>query len=647
MRVMYLTPQRLAEWGAVLVLLLLAAYLRMGDSGIIEFKRDEANLSLLALDVANGEDFPLLGIGSSIGFPNAPANVYVLAIPYIITSSPEFATQFVGFLNLLAVLFVYLLIRRYTNPLVALFVLAVYVMSPWALIFSRKIWAQNMLPVFVLGTLIAGIVGFVDGKRWGQLFCLPLLVITGQIHYVAFVIVPAILFLLWHGRKHLTRAFFISIILAIVLTMPFIIGLARADLLSPSALRNALDSGETQFEPTNDDLLTFEAIRSTAVLVAGTELHSLAGSERFTEYLDAVPHVYPVWGWLAWMTLFSTVWLVVRSIFYADKRTPMDITLLIALAFPIFAFSFNWTAFFIHYLIPIMPIAFVILGLGLHDGYCYLEKWYVVRNTLVAVGGIVLIVILGTQLWLWQDLLHFIDSNATPNGFGPPYHYLAEPRNALLDENPQQVIGQFEGQFVGIDGEATIWDALLYDVPIVRFEDRHTQVYPQTPTMVITNQCDLMNPDNQFYLREDEGCYELTTRNQSDLDLSAFNVVADPSTQFANGVTVTHYLWDETSQCLSLVWEIQQTSVDDYMFAVHFFNNAGERVAQTDGLSWAGRYWLPDDIVVRTFCLLEENPEIVNVSVGMYIYDGTNFYGVDLVDANHSPVGQMFIVPLQ
>lgn len=647
MKIKSLTPQRLAEWGAILILLLLASYLRMGDSGIVEYKRDEANLSRLALDVANGEDFPLLGIGSSVGFPNAPVNVYVLAMPYVLSSSPEFATQFIGFLNVIAVLLVYLLIRRYTNPFVALAMLAVYAVSPWALIFSRKIWAQNMLPVFVMATIGTGIVGFVDGKRWGQWLCLPLLVITGQIHYVAFVIIPAIVYLLWQGRKRFTRAFFISIIIAIAVTTPFIIGLERADLLSPSALRDALDSGDTEFEPDDDEFVSFEAIRSSAVLIAGTELHSLAGSERFTDYLDDVPDVYPLWGVLAWATLFAVIWLVIRSIQFADKRTPVDITLLIALCFPIIAFSFNWTAFFIHYLIPIMPIAIVILGLGIYDGYRYLANYKVVRKSAFGVGVIVGIVILVTQLWLWRDLLDFIDDNATPNGFGTPYHYLAEPRDAILVDNPQQVIGQFEGQFIGIDGEVTVWDTLLYDVPIVRFEDPQTRVYPAIPATIITNHCDSTTTENQFYLREDEGCYSLGSRQQSDLDLTEFDAIEVDSSQFANGANVTHYAWDETNQCLSLVWEIHQTATQDYMFAVHFFNESDERIAQADGLSWAGAYWLPNDIVVRIFCVPEVNPDIVSVGIGMYTFDGTNFYGVDLIDSNNVPMGQMFNLPLE
>ena len=88
-------PGRL-EWAALALILLLAAGLRLGAPGISEFKLDEARLSLLALDMARGQSFPLLGIGSSVGIPNMPVNVWLFALPFLFTSDPTAATLFVG-----------------------------------------------------------------------------------------------------------------------------------------------------------------------------------------------------------------------------------------------------------------------------------------------------------------------------------------------------------------------------------------------------------------------------------------------------------------------------------------------------------------------------------------------------------------------
>src|SRR5690606_37232666 len=151
-----------ARWELALLaaILLLAGALRMGAPGITEFKRDEANLSRLALDLAQGSDFPLLGISSSVGIPNPPISAYLFALPYALDSTPLLATVFVGALNVLAVALTWLLMRRAFDARPALIAALLYAASPWAVLFSRKIWAQDLLPPFVVGAVLLGIMGF-------------------------------------------------------------------------------------------------------------------------------------------------------------------------------------------------------------------------------------------------------------------------------------------------------------------------------------------------------------------------------------------------------------------------------------------------------------------------------------------------------
>src|SRR6185436_12168680 len=100
----------------------------------------------LALDLVHGHGVPLLGIDSSVGIRNPPVSVYLMAIPYLFTSNPVVATSYVALLSVIAVLLLYALVRRYYGPLAALVAAALYAVGPWAVIFSRKIWAQDMLP---------------------------------------------------------------------------------------------------------------------------------------------------------------------------------------------------------------------------------------------------------------------------------------------------------------------------------------------------------------------------------------------------------------------------------------------------------------------------------------------------------------------
>lgn len=636
---------------AVIVLLIVAGYLRLADAGIVEYKRDEANLSQLALELAHGESFPLLGIGSSVGFPNAPMNVYFLALPYWVTENPQFATQFIGLLNVIAVLLTYGIARRYCNPLIAFAIALLYAVSPWSLIFSRKIWAQNMLPPFIIAAVITGIFGFVDGKRWAQWLHLPLLVIVGQIHYAAFVIIPASLHLIWWGRRNISPAFWLSIIPAILLLLPYLVGLQQANLLNPETAREALNSVNSEASSgVSDSLVTLKALDGAAILISGTQIHSLAGSDRFLDYLATVPDVYPILNILVVVLVGATVWLVYRSIFLRDSRTVIDITLLLWLIFPIVAFSFSWTAFFIHYLIPIFPAAFLIIGFSLQDFYAWLvEREWTRFVNISRVGLMALVtVIVILQLMLWSKLLVFLDENYTPGGFGTPIHYLLDVREAILDQSPQQVIGKLGGQAIGFDGEPSIWNTLLFSVDHVRFQDANTDVYPADSAVFLTADC--VDGQQIFTLRApEEGCYSISERNSTDLDLTRYEMIdRSQPYRFANGVELLAYQWERESACIDLVWQINTTTREDFMFAVHFFDAVGQGAGNADGLSWFGRYWLPGDRVVRHFCLAQSSGDqlITEVHIGMYTYDSINFYNVDLLDDANNPSGQSYSIRL-
>src|ERR1044071_1779329 len=157
---------RTLEWAGLALIVILATVLRLGWPNVVEFKRDEANLSVLSLDMLHGRSFPLLGIDSSVGIRNAPVNVYLMLLPYTLSSNPELATSYVGLLNVIAVLLLYGLIRRYYGPLAAFVAALLYAVSPWAVVYSRKIWAQDMLPLFIVLTIGTALLGFLEGKRW-------------------------------------------------------------------------------------------------------------------------------------------------------------------------------------------------------------------------------------------------------------------------------------------------------------------------------------------------------------------------------------------------------------------------------------------------------------------------------------------------
>jgi 4-amino-4-deoxy-L-arabinose transferase-like glycosyltransferase len=633
---------------ALVAILILAAVLRWVEPGVVEFKLDEANLSQLSLDFARGRSLPLLGISSSVGFPNPPISVYIFSIPYWFTSNPIVATQFVGLLNILAVLLTYILTRRYYGAGAALLAAILFAVSPWSVIYSRKIWAQDVLPPFVLATLLTALLGFMEGKRWAQWLCLPLLTFTIQIHYSAVAVVAPIVYLFWIGRARWTRAFFLSFIPAVLVLVPFIFGLLQADLPSIDEIQTIVSSGSGSAAPRSLEL-TNATLHYAALMTAGTEIHSLASSAAYEDYLSRVPDVYFLFGSLTWGVLFSSLWLLFRAWRKPDLRGRVDGALLLWLIAPIALFSVTWTTPYLHYLIVMLPAPFILLAVGFHDAWDALRLHIQVRGYIFIGISSLLGAVVVFQVVLWLALVDFLKTGDKLDRyvtFGVPLQERLALRDRILSSHPSQVIARLDGQTLGFNDDATVWNIFLYDVPLVRFGDNNTDVFPADESILLSYCADSNGQSGAS--ASGDFCYQTANRLPEDKASIEFQPLPESAT-FANGVTILGHDWSMAGQpCLDIIWGITAPTDQDYSFAVHVTNAAGQEILNADGLSWRGVYWRPGDTVVRRFCLSGDQAarvgEIAGVNLGMYTYDGANFHGVDLLDEQGAPVGQILSI---
>jgi hypothetical protein len=133
--------------------LVAAAATRLTWLNLMEFKGDEANACRLALHVLGysepgvGRFFPTAGLVSSVSVPNPPLFVYLVALPLAFVRSPIAPAALVAAANVLAVWLTYVAGKRCFSRFVGLTAAALLAVSPWGIVFSRKIWAQDLLPV--------------------------------------------------------------------------------------------------------------------------------------------------------------------------------------------------------------------------------------------------------------------------------------------------------------------------------------------------------------------------------------------------------------------------------------------------------------------------------------------------------------------
>lgn len=149
-------PQTL-RWGLVLGCLIAGSCLRLIWPGDMEWKDDEIWMYETARRVVTGaQPWPTLGMVSSTGLHNPGLSVWCFIVITAIAPTPIAMVQGVQVLNVLA-LWLTLGFTLWQIPAdrpdrqIWLRGLALASVSPLAIVFSRKLWAQDLLPIFCVG----------------------------------------------------------------------------------------------------------------------------------------------------------------------------------------------------------------------------------------------------------------------------------------------------------------------------------------------------------------------------------------------------------------------------------------------------------------------------------------------------------------
>ena len=643
LRVMNLFNRR--EALQVLLILLLAAVMRFGRSDLVEYYHDDAMLATLAMQTADGMRLPLTGILSSTGIPNSPASVYLLAVTFFIKADPVFAIYFVMLLNVIGVGLLWLLANMFTNARVAFVAGLIYAINPWAVLYSRKLWAQELhTPFILLGLILLGY-GFWQRRAPGpsrreeflaQAVGVPLLLIAFQIHFAAWSLLPLVILVLWVGRRRIiARAAATALFLSVLVLLPYGIGLA--DTLNRDPFRVSDAIGRSAAAGIEIDAAPIaDAIR----LASGTGLEDwLAPSQ--TEQL--VSH-YPRF----WQANFVLVFLAGLGLI-ACYRHSRNVSVLIALwAFlPVLLLVPGWTPTYVHYLIPSIPALALMTGFGLDTILQRLNANRIGKRLIWAA----LALLLGQQFLQWHVALDFVErEHVDYPGFTVPLSKLLPLRDRLRQADDILIISQ--GMSWNLHHEVAVWDTLLWDdVGCVRtLIPQGFAVFPDHAFTVVVAPDAPIEPRDSLYANADP---EVFSTREGDRGYTVFDWYEAPDWQgpsvqnvnpvsFSNGVQLTGYSLREGE--VMLEWRLPGRRVGmDYQYGAQLYDAEGKRLAQWDGRFWHGRHWCAGDRLL-TWGPLDIDASATTLKVAMYTLGSGRsegqFFNADVLDELGNPAGQ-------
>lgn len=635
---------------SLLLILFVATVMHLGEPGVVEFFHDEAMVSILAQEMADGETFPTRGIVSSVGIPNPPTSIWVMAIPYIFTSDPMVATLFVATLNILGFGLQWFIAHRYFSPTVGLISGIADALTPWGILYSRKIWAQDYHTPLILLALLVGLHGFGEGKKWAQALCLPLLLFSLQIHFSAWALLPLYLCLVWIGRNNLSkRALVISVILGALVLLPYGVGLVQTFQEQPNLLSN-LNREETGFG------LSGDALRYTFFMATGLGLETWVAPLESQRFLANVPEIPVLWylGGLLTLIGLPVVWLRYRAL------APF---VLIWALLPTLIFTPTWTKVYPHYFIGAIPAYTLLTAIGLEGVIRATPNRQITRPALVSLFAVVML----TQGLWWRGTLRYVNANEIgigpgTSGFTTPVHYLLEVRDAVRGYDDVVVVT--DGMWVLFDAEAARWPSILRDQTrcVRTLPGDGYAVFPDEPFAVITAPNAPENAIANLYITP--GTHEIETRDGS----SGYSVTLfenapvwngpeitpiDP-VRFDNGVTLTGFAANRNRVVLE--WALPEApsrlffeSRDyDYQYFAHLLDENGQTLQQRDTSFWPGRHWCAGDRLLTWQALDQNMPRADIVRVGMYKlgHNPGEYSSFNVLDAMGNPAGQWVDLPI-
>jgi hypothetical protein len=149
----------------------IGVWLRLSNLNMMEFKSDERVSLELAIQLlgdhpwSSAQPFPSHGLISSNNIGNAPLFTWIVAPLWALTHHPVGVTALIAVINALCLLPLWFWAQRRMDEHRALLTLAIAAVSPFAVLFSRKIWPVDLLLPGLLAVLWS-IEWQRDGRFW-------------------------------------------------------------------------------------------------------------------------------------------------------------------------------------------------------------------------------------------------------------------------------------------------------------------------------------------------------------------------------------------------------------------------------------------------------------------------------------------------
>ncbi|MCS7057220.1 MAG: glycosyltransferase family 39 protein [Thermoflexales bacterium] len=642
-----ITPRR-AEWLAFILVMSLAAFLRLYRLDLIDVRFDEASAPQLALSIVRGNWLPIAPFSGSVA-NHPPVYLYVLALPYAFTRDFMTIAAYRALLDVAAIALCWGICRRFFGARVAFIACLLFATAPWAVQFARRTWLAPM-PLFSTLLLFGLLEATQRRNPWGWAIAGWGLALSIGSHLSALYLIPAVLVGLWVGRAALRpAACLIGALPLLVLVGAYLAFDAGQAFRNVNGLLGAA-SGQAA--------ISLDALRFSLWLSGGTHLSDLTGGA-FPTWRDQTPAA------LAWIDgiQVALVGMGVGILMLQLIRRPaaypvaVAVVLLAWWVLPIALQIRTSRPLQLHYFTAFYPVSFILMALGL-DAAVRLTASRAVHGArarlgLSAAAVLIVALIVGWQTFTTLRFAAFIQRHNTgAGGYGPPLRSALDvtwlARDAIRAGAARDVIVIAPGGDPSLNEPATVMDVLLADVPH-RFADANAGLIlrEEAAQYIITPGARDAFDRLMRYADADAVVQAIPLRAGSDdayiyvrmrrAQLKA--LIAHPA-QWENGVGMLGYRIS-TGDALRLEYYLrvfrEAAPGADYHWFNHLYHG-GQKFAALDGGGIHPSNWRVGDILLHHFTIplpTDAPARPYTLHMGAYLYP--QLQNVRLIDAMGQP----------
>lgn len=340
----------------LVAIILLSAVFRIFFLDLIEYKSDEATTVSQTVKFFNSPHLIERGLISGTGVYNFPLFNYLMIPVSLFSRDPMILSGIIAAINSLLVGVFFLIIRRYYDFLTAIFASLLLAFSPWGVIFSRKIWAQDLL--FLLYIPFLWLLHELVLKKNSKVI-LPLFILLAllmQLHGSGLFLftVTVLVFILMRIRINIKNAVG-GFLIGLIPSIPYILFQFGSVPACPDCDAFMKYQNSSRLFDLNNLLRPFQ-------IIGGLGYHFVLGKN----YADFMT-IYPIINQLKYVFTLGILGILAGSIIIIKKRN--YIFLVIYFIFIPLLFLITKTTAYMHYFVIVLPISVLLLAVSMASAY--------------------------------------------------------------------------------------------------------------------------------------------------------------------------------------------------------------------------------------------------------------------------------------